>query len=153
MEIGCLPLYWLEIFQADRSLNHFLQLSWVFCFNHYFPFPIEGNEGEGRGISSISGQRDSGGRMAQVMPLLCELHWLLVCFQVQFKVFEALHGMAPGYLRDCLIPLELACPTLAGRGGMLRSMMAWLFQLAQQGQGEGLVFHKGFKMWLCLGLQ
>lgn len=62
-------------------------------------------------------------RMAHVTPLLRELHWLPVCLWVQLKVlvisFKALHVMDPGYLKNHLIPLGLACPTSAGRGGML----------------------------------
>lgn len=40
-----------------------------------------------------------------ITALLCELHWLLVSFLVQFKVLvipiRALNGMRPGYLHDC----------------------------------------------------
>lgn len=43
-----------------------------------------------------------------VRPLLRLLHWLLLCFQTEFKVlvftFKALYGSGPGYLRDYLRP-------------------------------------------------
>lgn len=39
---------------------------------------------------------------AQITSLLCDLHWLSVCFWVQLKMlvftFKALHVMGPGYL-------------------------------------------------------
>lgn len=46
----------------------------------------------------------TGGKSATIMVyivfLFYKLHWLLVCFQVQFKVlvltFKSLHGMTPG---------------------------------------------------------
>lgn len=45
---------------------------------------------------------------AHVTPLLCELHWLPISFWVQFKeqmiTYNALHGIGPGYLKDCLSP-------------------------------------------------
>ena len=51
--------------------------------------------------------------------LLRELHWVPVCFRVQFKVlvitFKALHGMGPGCLKDRLIPITLTHPTRSGR--------------------------------------
>lgn len=52
--------------------------------------------------------------MVPVTPLLCGLHLLLVCFQVQFKVlvitFKALHGMGPYDLRNRLILMGLPLP-------------------------------------------
>lgn len=43
---------------------------------------------------------------ACVIPLLCELHWLPVCFRVRFNVmvitYEALHRTGSDYLRDRL---------------------------------------------------
>lgn len=48
-------------------------------------------------------------RSAHVTPLLCELHWLSICFSVKLKVlvitFKAPHGMGPNYLRDHLSPI------------------------------------------------
>lgn len=46
--------------------------------------------------------------MEHITPLFHELHWLPVFFWVKFNVlvlsFKALHGIRPGYLRDCLFP-------------------------------------------------
>lgn len=43
-----------------------------------------------------------------ITPLLHKLHWLPICFWVQFKglilTFKALHGMGSSNLRDCLAP-------------------------------------------------
>lgn len=40
--------------------------------------------------------------VSHVTLLLCNAHWLPVCFQVEFKVlaaiYKTLHGMAHGYL-------------------------------------------------------
>lgn len=46
--------------------------------------------------------------------LLCKLHWLSVCFQVQFKCWCWL-----GYFRDHLSPISSACPTTTSRESML----------------------------------
>lgn len=49
-------------------------------------------------------------RMAPVTPLLRKLHWLLVCFWVEFKelviTFKTVHGLGLGYFRDHLTLLE-----------------------------------------------
>lgn len=52
---------------------------------------------------------------AHVTLLLYQLHWLPVRFQVKFKVlqrltFEALHGIGPDYLNDCLFPGSFPIP-------------------------------------------
>ena len=64
-------------------------------------------------------------RVAHVTPLLRELHWVPVCFWVQFKVlvitFKALHGMGPGYLSNHLFPITSTHPTQSCREGMLRT--------------------------------
>ena len=43
-----------------------------------------------------------------ITPVLIDLHWLPVTFRIQFKllllVFKALHGTAPDYLSELLIP-------------------------------------------------
>jgi len=42
-----------------------------------------------------------------IMPVLASLHWLPVCFRIQFKillfVFKSLHGQAPAYIDDLLM--------------------------------------------------
>lgn len=58
-------------------------------------------------------------KWSRLIPLLCKLHWLLVCFQVQSRCwfFKALHGMSPGY---SLTPMGLTCPTYIDRAGILQ---------------------------------
>lgn len=58
--------------------------------------------------------------MTYLTLLLCQLHWLLLCFKVQFKVvvitFKALQGVGLCYLKDCLFlkdsirPIQLDWP-------------------------------------------
>ncbi len=47
-------------------------------------------------------------RFDHISPVLCSLHWLPVCYRIEFKilllVFKALSGMAPEYLSDLLNP-------------------------------------------------
>lgn len=68
-----------------------------------------------------------------VTPLLPELHWLQVCFQVQFKVpvitFKALFGLGSGYLRDCLLLVIFTRQIQSNMSGMLWVLSAkehWL---------------------------
>ena len=41
-------------------------------------------------------------KSCHITPLLRELHWLPVCYRIEYKIilltFKALHGMAPDYL-------------------------------------------------------
>ena len=47
-------------------------------------------------------------RFDHITPVLQELHWLPVVYRIQFKilllVFKAIHGMAPEYITDMIIP-------------------------------------------------
>lgn len=57
------------------------------------------------------------------------LHWLTVCLWVQNQVlvliFEALHSMWPGYLRDCLALITSAHPIRPGREVMMQFFGSW----------------------------
>ncbi|XP_053100645.1 uncharacterized protein LOC128322765 [Hemicordylus capensis] len=59
-----------------------------------------------------------------ITPILKELHWLPVCFRVQFKVlvltFNALNGLGPGYLRDHLLPRVAAHLMRSSEGALLQ---------------------------------
>lgn len=64
-------------------------------------------------------------RTVHVIPLLHNLPWLLVFFQVQFKVLvmtcKALRNMKPGYLRDChflVMPTVPSSPAEGHCGGL-----------------------------------
>lgn len=58
-------------------------------------------------------------KIACIILLLNELHWLPVCFWRQFKVlvmtYKAFNDKSPGYLMNCLILLGQACCTHANR--------------------------------------
>ena len=45
-------------------------------------------------------------KSCQITPLLRELHWLPVCYTIEYKIilltFKVLHGMAPYYLRHLI---------------------------------------------------
>ena len=47
-------------------------------------------------------------KSCHITPLLRELHWLPVCYHIEYKIFlftfKVLHGMGPDYLRH-LIPV------------------------------------------------
>lgn len=62
-------------------------------------------------------------RRAHRAPLFHELHWLPICFQVQFKVlvgtFKALRGLGMDYVKDCLSPVVSTCSVGSGRSGTL----------------------------------
>ncbi|KAF7651201.1 hypothetical protein LDENG_00114270, partial [Lucifuga dentata] len=49
-------------------------------------------------------------RRSHITPILSSLHWLQVCFRIDFKilllVFKALHGQAPICIGDLLSPYE-----------------------------------------------
>lgn len=47
-------------------------------------------------------------RREHITPILSSLHWLPIRFRVDFKillfVFKALHGLAPAYISDFIVP-------------------------------------------------
>ena len=49
-------------------------------------------------------------RIDHITPVLAALHWLPVCFRIDFKilllVFKALNGLAPAYICELLVPYE-----------------------------------------------
>lgn len=59
-------------------------------------------------------------KVAHIRPLLLKLRWVLVCFEVQFKVFamtfKFLHGIGPGYCETIFSPLQ---PISFNQGGMV----------------------------------
>ena len=55
-------------------------------------------------------------RYEHITPVLASLHWLPICWRIDFKLllvtFKALHGLSPGYIFDMLVPYS---PTRALR--------------------------------------
>ena len=45
-----------------------------------------------------------------ITPILAALHWLPVSYRIDFKIllitFKALHGLAPSYIKDLLVPYK-----------------------------------------------
>lgn len=107
-------------------------------------------------------------------PLQHKLHWMAVCFRLQFNIliiiFKTLNGTGPGYLQYCLPLITSVCPTQSSREGKLWTPSAnnadWWgpgteFSLPlplscgtyapQKGEvGPTLLtFWKGMKTWLC----
>ena len=58
---------------------------------------------------------------------LANLHWLLVCFLINFKVmmitFKALNGLGPPYLSECLLPARSVRNTCSSQAGRLRALI------------------------------
>lgn len=64
-----------------------------------------------RGLPIVQNVGAGAVKGADVMPLLCELHWLSVPSWAQFKVLvKALYDKGPDYLWDC-ISLKDICPS------------------------------------------
>lgn len=101
-----------------------------------------------------------------VTPLLCELHWLPVWFQMQLEVlvvtFKTLYGLGMGYLRD-FFPRVSTCPTQSSRLGHSAKNVGWWgledrpflqssllcgISLPQKVAPTLLTFHKAWKTWL-----
>lgn len=58
-----------------------------------------------------------------ITPLLCKLHWLPICFQVQVKVSVTINGIDQGYLVSFLVLLGQTHPTSFGRESLLRILL------------------------------
>ena len=82
-------------------------------------------------------------RYEHITPVLRELHWLPVKLRIHFKslllTFEALHGLAPGYINDLITIRERCCNSLRStthtilqhpKGKMLKSFGDRSFSVA-----------------------
>uniref|UniRef100_A0A3Q2V4T4 Reverse transcriptase domain-containing protein n=1 Tax=Haplochromis burtoni TaxID=8153 RepID=A0A3Q2V4T4_HAPBU len=60
---------------------------------------------------------------AHITPVLESLHWLPVCFRIDFKVlllvFKCLNGLGPSYLSDLLLPYEPSRTLRSSGAGLL----------------------------------
>ena len=62
-------------------------------------------------------------RREHITPVLKSLHWLPVCFRIDFKVllmvFKCLNGLGPSYLTEMLLPYEPSRPLRSSGRGLL----------------------------------
>ncbi len=69
-----------------------------------------------------------------ITPILQSLHWLPVCYRINFKVlllvFKSLNGLTPSYLSDLLIDHQ---PTRALRSANLRLLVVPRTRLKSRG--------------------
>lgn len=65
-------------------------------------------------------------------PLLCELYWMPDCSgsNSRYLNFQVLPGMSPDYLRNCFVPIILACLIQSGRRYMVQTLSMKEFELA-----------------------
>ena len=84
-----------------------------------------------------------------ITPVLVELHWLPVRWRVQYKllvlVFTALHGLAPGYIRDLITPY---LPTRNLRSADLHLLVVPRYNL--EGYGKRAFSVSGPTLWNSL---
>lgn len=88
-------------------------------------------------------------KRAHITPILKSLHWLPVCFRIDFKilllVFKALNGLSPSYLSDLLLSYE---PTRtlrsSGRGLLL------IPKVRTKTHGEAAFCYYGPHLWNSL---
>ena len=71
-----------------------------------------------------------------IKPVLSRLHWLPIEQRIQFKlllyVYKALHGLAPAYLSDMLVPYQPCRPLRSSKKSLLEKPR---FKLASYGGG------------------
>ena len=120
--------------ESLQTVTHALVISRIdYCNALYMGLPLKSIQKLQLAQNAAARAVLGAPRRAHITPLLCELHWLPVCFWVQFKVlvitFKALHGMGPGYLKDRLVPIRSTCPTQACKEGMLRTRSTKEFHL------------------------
>lgn len=62
-------------------------------------------------------------KSCHITPILASLHWLPVDFRIQYKVlvftFKALHGLAPGYLCELILPYTTSRSLRSSDQGLL----------------------------------
>ena len=61
-----------------------------------------------------------------ISPVLAKLHWLPICFHIDFKVlmltYKALNGLGPRYLVECLLPPRSTWITRTSQEVRLRNL-------------------------------
>ena len=88
-------------------------------------------------------------KRAHITPILKSLHWLPVCFRIDFKillmVFKALNGLGPDYLSGLLLTYEPS-RMLRSSGNMLLITPKVLTKTF----GEAAFYHYGPRLWNSL---
>ncbi|XP_053169630.1 uncharacterized protein LOC128353010 [Hemicordylus capensis] len=111
--------------KADlATVTHALVTSRLnYCNTLYVGLPLKNNQKLQLVQNAAARVLSRAARWEHITPILKELHWLPVCFRVQFKVlvltFKALNGLGPGYLRDRLLPRVAAHLTRSSEGALL----------------------------------
>ncbi|XP_074522673.1 uncharacterized protein LOC141787880 [Halichoeres trimaculatus] len=109
-----------------------------------------------RNISSLQLLQNSAARVltktrrrAHITPVLKSLHWLPVCFRIDFKVllmvFKCLRGLGPSYLSELLLPYEPSRTLRSSGTGLLIIPKA-----RTRTYGEASFQHYGPRLWNSL---
>ena len=88
-------------------------------------------------------------KRAHITPILKSLHWLPVCFRIDFKilllVFKALNGLSPSYLSDLLLTYKPSRTLRSSDRGLLL-----IPKVRTKTHGEAAFCHYGPRLWNSL---
>uniref|UniRef100_A0A3P9M6K8 Reverse transcriptase domain-containing protein n=1 Tax=Oryzias latipes TaxID=8090 RepID=A0A3P9M6K8_ORYLA len=88
-------------------------------------------------------------RRAHITPILKSLHWLPICFRIDFKIlltaFKCLNGLAPSYLSDLLVRYEPSRTLRSSGTGLLT-----IPTVKTKTYGEASFQHYGPRLWNSL---
>ena len=88
-------------------------------------------------------------RREHITPVLESLHWLPVCFRIDFKVllmvFKCLNGLGPSYLSELLLPYEPSRPLRSSGRGLLV-----IPKVNRKTHGEASFQYYGPRLWNAL---
>ncbi len=88
-------------------------------------------------------------KRAHITPVLKSLHWLPVCFRIDFKVlllvYKALNGLAPLYLSDLLLSYEPVRALRSSGSGFLT-----VPKVRTKTYGEASFHYYGPRLWNSL---
>ena len=86
---------------------------------------------------------------AHITPVLKSLHWLPVCFRIDFKVlllvFKCLNGLGPSYLSDLLLSYQPSRILRSSGTGLLN-----VPRVRTKTHGEAAFSHYGPQLWNSL---
>ena len=88
-------------------------------------------------------------KRAHITPILKSLHWLPVCFRIDFKilllVFKALNGLSPSYLSDLLLNYEPSRTLRSSDRGLLL-----IPKIRSKTHGEAAFYYYAPRLWNSL---